>query len=283
MSYSMITFDQNNIHMDAQQIISDSFPPREIAQRVEDLGVAKSKTGAWTILILAILAGAFISLGSIFYIFAITGSSMGFGITRVIGGLCFSLGLILVIIAGAELFTGNNLIAMAWASGKIKSRDVLRNWILSYTGNVIGCLITVLLVYLADLASFAQDEVRQTAFKLADAKVYLTPTTAFFRAVLCNALVCLAVWLTLGGRTAIDKILSIIFPVTAFVVLGLEHSIANWFFLPYALVCGGNFPIGSVLSNLLFVTLGNMVGGTVLVASVYWMAYLRPKVSKAIN
>jgi len=269
--------------VDPLQIFSDVFPPKEIAQRVEELGVAKSKTGAWTILILAILAGAFISLGSIFYIFAITGSTLGFGITRIIGGLCFSLGLILVIIAGAELFTGNNLIAMAWASGKIRSRDVFRNWLLSYTGNVLGCIITVLLVYQADLASFAQDEIRQTAFKIADAKVNLSPTTAFFRAVLCNAMVCLAVWLTLGGRTATDKILSIIFPVTAFVAMGLEHSIANWFFMPYAFVCGGDFSIGSILNNLLYVTLGNIVGGTLLVASVYWMAYLRPNVSKTNN
>ncbi|MBK9272096.1 MAG: formate/nitrite transporter family protein [Saprospiraceae bacterium] len=263
--------------MDPNHIISNAFPPREIARMVEDFGVVKSKTAAWTILILAILAGAFISLGSIFYLFAITGSSLGFGITRIIGGLCFSLGLILVIIAGAELFTGNNLIAMAWASGKIKTREVFRNWLLSYAGNVIGCLITVLLVYLADLGSFAQEEIRQNAYKLAEAKVNLTPTTAFFRAVLCNALVCLAVWLTLGGRSSTDKILSIVFPVTAFVTLGLEHSIANWFFLPYAFISGGNLSMDSIFSNLVFVTLGNIAGGTILVASVYWFAYLSPR------
>ncbi len=263
--------------MDQNQILTDAYPPREIAHRVEELGVNKAKLSALSVLVLAILAGAFISMGAAFYMLVSTGSTAGFGLTRLAGGVSFSLGLILVVVAGAELFTGNNLIAMAWASGRIGIRDVLRNWILSYSGNVIGCLISALLVYWAELGSLSQGGFAETALKLAESKATLSPLAAFCRGILCNALVCLAVWLTQGGRSVTDKILSILFPVSAFVALGLEHSIANWFFFPYALLLdsGNTLNAPGMVNNLFFVTLGNIIGGTLLVSAVYWLAYLR--------
>jgi len=255
---------------------ADAYSPAEIARRVETLGVAKARTGTFSLLVLAILAGAFISIGALLYVFAITDPKLGFGPTRLLGGAAFSLGLILVVIAGAELFTGNNLIAMAYASGRIGPFDVLRNWCVVYAGNVIGCLATVGIVLACDLASAHGGEVEETVRRIAHAKMELSGTAAFARGVLCNALVCLAVWLAMGGRTVTDKVLAIVFPITAFVAIGLEHSIANWFFLPYGLafVEGPNVFVDSAL-NLVAVTAGNIVGGTVLVGGIYWLAYRR--------
>ncbi|CBE69334.1 MAG: formate/nitrite transporter family protein [Candidatus Methylomirabilis oxygeniifera] len=263
--------------MDKDQPFSDAYPPREIARKVESLGVAKARTDALTLLVLAVLAGAFISLGALFFIVAVTKSTLGFGMTRLVGGVSFCLGLILVVIAGAELFTGNNLIAMAWASKLIGTREVMRNWFLAYVGNVSGCLATVLLVVWANVAGLGGGAIAETAINIARAKADLPVTEAFARGILCNALVCLAVWLALGGRSATDKILAILFPITAFVAMGFEHSIANWFFLPLGLALDGDGTISvvGITSNLVAVTAGNVVGGTLLVAGVYWVAYLR--------
>ncbi|MEH6456545.1 MAG: formate/nitrite transporter family protein [Cocleimonas sp.] len=256
---------------------SDAYPPSEIARRVEHLGETKAHTETLTLLVLAILAGAFISMGALFFTVVITGSNLGFGLTRFIGGLSFSLGLILVIVAGAELFTGNNLIAMAWASGRIGIREVIRNWTLVYIGNVIGCLGTVLLVLLCDIASLDNGSVGETAISIARAKGDLTLIEAFTRGILCNVFVCLAVWLAIGARSVTDKILAIIFPITAFVVIGLEHSIANWFFLPFGLALDlkGEILVADAINNIIVVSVGNIIGGTLLVAGVYWVAYLR--------
>lgn len=251
--------------------------PSEIAHMVEHLGVAKAQTKMITLIVLAILAGAFISLGALFFTVVITGSELGFGITRLLGGLSFCLGLILVVVAGAELFTGNNLLAMAWASRLISTKDVLRNWILVYFGNVIGCLGTVLFVAWANIDSLNGGAVGKTAIAIAIGKAHLSFGEAFARGILCNAFVCLAVWLAMGGRSVTDKILAVLFPITAFVTIGFEHSIANWFFLPYGMVLGepGIVTFSDVAWNLLAVTAGNIVGGTLLVAGVYWIAYLR--------
>lgn len=256
---------------------TDARPPREIAQQVESLGVAKSRLPTVPLLTLAVLAGAFISMGALFFLVVITDAGLGFGVTRLLGGLAFSLGLVLVVVAGAELFTGNNLIAMAWASGLVDARAVARNWLLAYLGNVVGCLGTVVLVGIADIASLGGGAIGRTALAVAAAKAALPVAEAFARGVLCNALVCLAVWLTLGGRSVTDKILAILFPITAFVAIGLEHSIANWFFLPYGWWIAGTsgVPLAGALRNLAVVTLGNIAGGTLLVAGVYWLAYLR--------
>ena len=263
--------------MDKITPLHDAYPPREIARNAERLGVAKAHTDTFTLLVLSVLAGAFISLGALFFTVVVTASSLGFGVTRLIGGLCFCLGLVLVVVAGAELFTGNNLIAMAWASRLISTREVVRNWAVVYLGNVIGCLGTVLLVVVGDLASLGGGAVGETALQIARTKTDLAPTEAFARGILCNALVCLAVWLAIGGRSVTDKILAVLFPISAFVAIGLEHSIANWFFLPFALTVDGHRAVSIVgaLRNLVAVTAGNVVGGTLLVAGVYWVAYLR--------
>ena len=255
----------------------DARPPREIAHLVEQAGVTKANTDALTLFVLALLAGAFISLGGLLFTVIVTGSTLGFGLTRLVGGVGFSLGLILTVIAGAELFTGNNLIAMAWASGLIGLRKVLRNWLIVYTGNMLGALATAQLVLWADVASLGGGEVGHTAVNIATAKVALPFAVVFARGILCNALVCLAVWLAMGGRTVADRIAAIVFPITAFVTMGFEHSIANGFFLPYgaALASAGAIPLDAILRNLVASTLGNIIGGTLLVAGVYWVAYLR--------
>lgn len=263
--------------MEQEIYIVDAYTPREIAAKVESLGVAKARTDSFTLLVLAVLAGAFISLGALFFTVVVADARLGFGVTRLLGGLSFCLGLILVVVAGAELFTGNNLLAMAWASGLIGSRDVMRNWLLAYVGNVIGCLGTVLLVVLGDIASLGGGAVGQGAIQIAGAKANLSVVDAFARGVGCNALVCLAVWLSMGGRSVTDKILAILFPITAFVAVGFEHSIANWFFLPFGFILDqqGSVSIVAMGRNLIAVTAGNIVGGTLLVAAVYWVAYLR--------
>lgn len=257
--------------------MADAYPPPEIARKVEQLGVAKAQTDALTLVVLAALAGAFISLGALFFTVVVTGAGLGFGVTRLLGGMSFCLGMVLVVVAGAELFTGNNLLAMAWASGLIGTRDVMRNWLVVYLGNVIGCLGTVVLVAWAGIAGLGGGAVGETAVQIARAKIGLSLGEAFARGLLCNALVCLAVWLAMGGRSVADKILAVLFPITAFVALGFEHSIANWFFLPFgfALDRHGEVTAAGVVRNLAAVTAGNVAGGTLLVAGVYWVAYLR--------
>lgn len=264
---------------------ADAHPPREIARMVERLGVAKAHTDGVTLFVLALLAGAFISLGALFFTVVVTQTGLGFGVTRLLGGMSFSLGLILVVVAGAELFTGNNLLAMAWASRLISTRDVLRNWLLVYFGNVLGCLGTVLFVVWADIARLGDGGVGETALQIATAKAGLSLGAAFARGVLCNSLVCLAVWLAMGGRSVADKILAILFPITAFVTLGFEHSIANWFFLPFgmALDAERTLPLQGIAKNLVATTAGNLVGGTLVVAGVYWVAYLRGEPGRAAS
>ena len=255
----------------------DAIPPREIARKAEQVGVAKANTDGLTLLVLAILAGAFIALAALLFTVVVTDPRLGFGVTRLIGGLSFCLGLVLVIVAGAELFTGNNLLAMAWASGLIDTRAVLRNWPIVYVGNVVGSLATVLLAWWGNIAALGDGAVGATAVQVATLKGGLTVGEALARGILCNALVCLAVWLAMGGRSVADKVLAILFPVTAFVAIGFEHSIANWFFLPFGMLLdsAGAVTIAAAARNLAAVTLGNIIGGTLLVAGVYWVAYLR--------
>lgn len=258
----------------------DAYAPREIAHRIETLGVTKARSDTVSVLLLAVLAGAFIALGALFFLVVVTRPIGGFGTTRLAGGVAFSLGLILVVIGGAELFTGNNLVAMAWASRRITTAELVRNWALVYAGNALGALGTVGFVVLGGIHQFGDGAVGATALAIGRHKAALGFVEAVALGVLCNALVCLAVWLAMGGRTVTDKVLAIVFPITAFVTIGLEHSIANMFFLPYAFMLQGlgDAPlIAGALRNLAAVTLGNLVGGTVLVAGVYWCAYLRPQ------
>ena len=222
---------------------------------------------------------AFIALGALFYTVVVTRPALGFGVSRLVGGVAFSLGLVLVIIGGAELFTGNNLVAMAWASRRIRSAELVRNWVLAYVGNALGALGTVVLVLLGDVAQFGDGAVRETALAIGRHKAALGVVEVLALGVLCNGLVCLAVWLAMGGRSVADTVLAMVFPITAFVTIGLEHAIANLFFLPYAFAldgCGDAQLLAGSVRNLLLVTVGNLLGGTVLVAGVYWLAYVRP-------
>jgi len=196
--------------------------------------------------VLPVLAGAFISLASLLFTVVVTDSALGFGVTRLLGGLSFCLGLVLVVVAGAELFTGKNLLAMAWASNLISTRDIVRNRVIVYAGNVIGCLGTVLFVVWAGIGGLDAGAVGKTAIGIAVAKAGLPLGQAFARGVLCNALVCLSIWLTMGGRSLTDKIMGVLFPITAFVAMGFEHSIANWFFLPFGLALDGQGAISIV-------------------------------------
>ncbi len=256
----------------------EAYGPGEIARRVRSVGVTKARADALTLLVLGVLAGSFIALGALFFTFVVTGSTLGFGVTRLLGGLAFSLGLILVVVAGAELFTGNNLVVMAWASRMITGRELLRNWVIVYAGNVVGSLATAALVHASGVHARAGGAIGEMARSTGVAKSQLGVVEAFALGVLCNALVCLAVWIASAGRTVTDKILAIVFPITAFVAIGLEHSIANWFVFAYAALVGAASDPGffaGAARNLAVVTIGNVVGGGGLVAAVYWLAYLR--------
>ncbi|MDF0642539.1 MAG: formate/nitrite transporter family protein [Nitrospira sp.] len=261
----------------------DAYAPAQIAVRVRDVGMTKATLPVPTMLALALLAGAFIGLGALFYTVTITTGPAdpptAIGLVRLAGGVTFSLGLILVVVGGAELFTGNNLIAMAWASGRVTALQVLRNWVWVYLGNLIGAIGTALLIWLADVQSLNDGAVGDTMVRIARAKVSLDPLSALTGGILCNVLVCLALWLCIGARGVADKILAIIFPISAFVACGFEHSIANMYFLPIGIILtsGGAAPIAlaGALNNLLLVTIGDILGGTILVASVYWFVYLR--------
>ncbi|HNQ94172.1 MAG TPA: formate/nitrite transporter family protein [Anaerolineales bacterium] len=289
------------------EIHIDALLPPEMAARTEALGVRKAEMPLLKMFMLAVLAGAFISLGAIFSTTVSAGSmtftaqsgglaysgSLPFGVTRLLAGLVFCLGLILVVVGGAELFTGNNLIVMAWASGKVTTRAVLRNWVVVYAGNFIGAIGTVILMFFTKQYTFGGNSVGVTALRIGAAKSDLDFLQAVALGILCNGLVCLAVWLTFSARSTLDKIAAIIFPITAFVAAGFEHSIANMYFIPYALAIKMFDPVFTStvaesvpnldqltwqafwFSNLLPVTIGNIIGGVFLVAVVYWSIYLR--------
>ncbi len=275
----------------------DSLLPPEMAKKAENIGVNKVNLGPFRMLALAVLAGAFIALGAVFMTTVTAGAAgvLPYGIARLMGGLAFCLGLILVVVAGAELFTGNNLIVMAWASRKVTTGKLLRNWIIVYFGNFVGAILTAYGMYLSGQFAFGQGAVGLQALTVANAKVGLSFTQAVVLGVFCNALVCLAVWLCMSARTTTDRILSILFPITAFVAAGFEHSIANMYFIPVALFIKNGAPaefwtnigktaadFGNItwgnffVANLLPVTIGNIIGGVLMVGLVYWFIYLRP-------
>jgi formate/nitrite transporter len=268
--------------------------PQEMAEKAEAIGVRKAELAFWPLFALAMLAGAFIALGAMFSTTTAAGSAvLPYGVARLLIGLTFCVGLILVVVAGAELFTGNNLIVMAWASRKVSTLALLRNWVIVYIGNFVGSLGTAVLVFLSKQYTFGSGSVGEYALKVAASKLHYGFIQAVALGILCNALVCLAVWLTFSARSTAGKILAIIFPITAFVAASFEHSVANMYFVPYALfikvfdpafVTGladkvpdlstltwGNF----LLKNLLPVTIGNIIGGAGLVALMYWFVYLR--------
>ena len=253
----------------------DAYRPQRIAERIEAAGVAKARLGLLETLTLSVLAGAFIAFGAMFYTVTVTDSGLGFGPTRLLGGLAFSLGLILVVVAGAELFTGNNLVVMAWADGQIGLGALLRNWGIVYGGNFLGAVASAIFIHWSGTLGMQDGAVAETALKIADAKISLTADEAFARGILCNALVCLAIWLSYAARRVSGKILAIVFPITAFVALGFEHSVANMYFIPVAIMQGNGMTVVDLLRNLIPVTLGNIVGGAGFVGLVYWIVYSR--------
>ena len=267
---------------------SDAYAPKEIALKVETVGVAKAHMATLPLLMLGLLAGAFIGLGGLFFVIVKSDASLSFAISQLLGGLVFCLGLILVVIAGAELFTGNNLLAMAWADRQITSREVLRNWVLVCAANLVGTTGLALLVYLSGHTHANGGAIGATVLKIALAKQNLSWHEAFFKGVLCNVLVCMAVWMAMAGRSVVDKVLAIVFPITAFVAAGFEHSIANMYFMQLALIIqyfepatamnvlgttGHALTVSGMFGNLAPVILGNLVGGSVFVGLVYHLIY----------
>ena len=272
----------------------DALLPPEMARRAEEVGARKAAMDATSMFTLAVLAGAFIALGGVFATTARAGAgSAPWGPVRILAGVVFSLGLVLVVVGGAELFTGNNLIVMAWASGRVSTAALLRNWLIVYAGNFVGAAGIVGLVYLGGVHHFGGNAFGTTALAIAHAKVQLGFIQAVALGILCNVLVCLAVWLTLSARTTTDRILAIVPPVSAFVAAGFEHSVANMYFVPLGLLITAFDPDFAVAvapaasrpaaltwaaflgRNLLPVTIGNVIGGAVLVGLVYWFVYLR--------
>jgi formate/nitrite transporter len=273
----------------------DSFSPAQIARMVETRGAAKAAAPAVTTLVLGVVAGAFIALGAVLATVVSTGSTLGVGPTRLLAGAAFSLGLILVVVGGAELFTGNNLLMMSWVSRQISLRSLLRNWLLVYAGNAVGAVSVAVLVIAADWWNLADNSVGATAVSIAAGKSGLSFEVAFVRGILANALVCLAVWLATAGRSVTDKVLAIVFPIAAFVAAGFEHSIANMYFIPVGLILSGQPEVmaaadlapaalagldwAGMFTNIAASTLGNIVGGAGLVGVVYWFVYLRGRSS----
>lgn len=247
-----------------------------MARFVSSVGVRKANLPILQLWMLGLLAGAFIAFGAMLFTLVMTGNDLGFGLMRWIGGIAFSLGLVLVIVGGAELFTGNNLIVMAWAERKITTRQLLRNWSVVYVANLVGALASVMLVWYSGTLNMSAGAVSHTAAAIASAKIELGFLEAFVRGILCNTLVCLAVWLCFSAHDVSGKILSIIYPISAFVALGFEHSIANMYLIPIGMLAGGGeIDVLKFSSSLFSVTLGNIVGGSVFVALVYWIVYLR--------
>ena len=259
----------------------DAYAPREIAQRVSALGVAKAQTPVLSLVMLGMLAGAFIGLGALFNVVVLSDASMPMAARRVVGGVLFSLGLFLVLVAGAELFTGNNLLAMAWAERKVTTRDVLFNLVVVCASNFVGAVGLAAIVFLSGHTGNDGGAVARTYMRIAAAKTSLPVVNAFFSGIMCNVLVCTAVWLALAGHSVTDKLVAIVLPIAAFVAAGFEHSIANMYVIPMGMLlqwqAGEPVQLFGLVHNLVPVIAGNLVGGSVLVALVYWVIYIRPR------
>jgi formate/nitrite transporter len=272
----------------------DALLPSQMAAKAETVGIGKAGQDTLALVTLGVLAGAFIALGAIFSVTVSAQSSeLPFGVARVLAGLAFSLGLILVIVGGAELFTGNVLLVMGWASRRIRTRRLVRNWTIVFLANLIGALGTVILVVGSGWYELGAGSVGTALLATAEYKATRPFTDVLMAGILCNALVCLAVWLTYSARTTTDRILAIVPPITAFVAAGFEHSVANMFYLPAAIVVRAVAPpefwaetgttsatyaavdTAGFVGNLVPATIGNIIGGAVLVGGVYWVAYLR--------
>jgi len=274
--------------------IFNAYSPAEIEEAVEKVGVVKATLPFLPCFMLAIMAGAGIGLGALYYCIVASDAALGFAASRVLGGVLFSLGLTIVLVGGAELFTGNNLIVMAWASRRISAAALLRNWAIVYLGNLVGAVGLVIMVFLSHHLDMNNGRIGLVMLTTAVGKISSPVATLFFKGVLCNLLVCLAVWQAQAGRSVADKILGLMLPISAFVAAGFEHSVANMYFLPMALLlrATGNVPAGfdaspiiasGVIYNLIVVTLGNIAGGAGLVGFVYWAIYRKGLAPSAVK
>ena len=264
----------------------DALSPAETEAKAESVGCAKAALPGGACFVSAVLAGAFIAFGATFFCLFLGDATMPFGVQRLVGGVCFCLGLALVLCCGAELFTGNVLMLCAKASGKICWAQLFKNWGIVWVGNLVGSLVVVALVFIANTQGMNDGAVGSTFVNVAAGKAALGIVPMFFKAVLCNILVCLAVWIWFSARTVTDKIVGILLPISAFVAIGFEHSVANMFFLPMGLLMNalgvgsaGVVTAGGVAFNLVVVTLGNIVGGG-LVGLAYWSIYRKKPGSK---
>jgi len=288
----------------------DALVPKDMALKAEGVGVAKAGLGVYRMFALGILAGAFIAMGANYATTVWAGlgkivvsagkevaftTGLPYGLQRLLGGLVFSTGLILVVVGGAELFTGNCLMPMAWADKKITTGAMLRNWVIVYLGNFVGSVVTAYFVFLGKQHVFGGGAVGLAALNIGIAKTSLGFVQCTFLAIFCNALVCMAVWLCFSARSTTDKILSIIPPISAFVACGFEHCVANMYFIPSAIMIKDFDPAyfatvaanlkdgGAILTwgnffvnNLIPATIGNIIGGALMVGGMYWFIYLRP-------
>jgi formate transporter len=292
-----------------QTVTFEAVMPAAMAILAEESGIKRASLDPMVSLVLSILAGAFVAFGAIFATTVTAGTMTTFaadgtlassavlpyGIGRLLAGLAFCVGIIAVIIAGAELFTGNNLIVMAWASGKVTTSAILFNWVLVLTGNCVGAILTAGLMFFTTQYTFGGGAVGLVALSTANAKAALPLLPAFALGIMCNALVCLAVWMCYSARTNVDRVLTAVPPVAAFAAAGFEHCIANAYFIPMGLFIKAGAPDSfwksvnrtpadfpdltwsNLICNLVPVTAGNIVGGSVMVAAAYWFVYLRKK------
>lgn len=255
----------------------DPYSPAEIAQRIEDVGVTKARMAPPRLFVLGVVAGGFIGLASMFYTIVTADGTLGFSAGRLVGGLVFSMGLLMVVVAGAELFTGNNLMVVAWADGRLRLAEVLRNWAIVCVANFVGAAGLAALVWLSGHPTLGGGAIAKQALAIAHAKVALDPLQALVRGVLCNVLVCLAVWMAMAGRSVTDRFVAVLLPVAAFVAAGFEHSIANMYLIPLAMLIEAGAPgaitVSQMLANLVPVIAGNVLGGGGLVAGVYFVVY----------
>jgi formate transporter len=293
-----------------QVVTLDVIMPPAMAARAEEAGVKRIAIDPMTVLVLSVMGGAFVAFGAVFATTVSAGTmtvtaadgatafsaGLPYGVVRLLVGVAFSLGLILVVVAGAELFTGNNMIVMAWASGKVRTRDLLFNWFIVFVGNFAGALATAGLMFYTTQYTFGGGSVGLVAVSTASAKTSLAFVPAVALGIMCNALVCLAVWMCYGARTTVDRVFTILFPISGFAAAGFEHCVANAYFIPLGIFIkagatdsfwtsigktAADFPTltweNFIVGNLLPVTIGNIVGGSLMVGAVYWFVYLRKR------
>jgi len=277
----------------------DAYSPQKIAARLDAVAAVKAKDSPAVTFWLGVNAGVFIALGAQFATLVISDSGLHAGLTAVVGAICFCLGLIMVVVGGAELFTGNCMIFIGYMEKRITTRRIVDHWTISLIGNFVGSLIVVYFVYKAHQFSFYDYMVGGKALLIANKKVNLTFSVAFSKAVLCNAMVCMAVWVCFSARNVADKIMTLVFPIAGFVASGFEHLVANMYFIPMGIILKSKPEVVAAaekmagktldLSNLTWkgffvinqipVFIGNVLGGVLLAGIAFWFIYLRPKLN----